>query len=176
MSAYIYKIHDVYVGSTDNLKRRLSEHKTNLINPKSSQYNNKIYQYIRENELRIEMKVIDTCPIDEQNIREQEWMDKLQYECNIIRAYRSPEYIKEQMKQYYDDNKEIISQYQKQYYSDNREKSNTNSKQYRINNKDKLNAHRRIPVRCECGAISTKGTLFQHRKSKKHLLFINKTN
>ena len=91
MSAYIYTIHDVYVGSTTNLKRRLSEHKTNLIIHQKEHYNQKIYKYIRENGLGIEMKVIDTCPIDEQYIREQEWMDKLQYECNDSRAYTSPE-------------------------------------------------------------------------------------
>ena len=161
MSAYIYTIHDVYVGSTTNLKVRLEGHKTKLISPKHKEYNLKIYKYIRENGLGIEMKVIDTCPIDERYIREQEWMDKLQYKCNDIRAYRSPEYLKEYFRQYEIDNKER----RKKYLT-----------QYEIDNKERIRIRKAIKFTCECGGKYTKSNITQHQKTKKHLLFINKTN
>lgn len=161
MSAYIYTIHGVYVGSTKKWNNRLERHNSGFTNLKDLDYNKKLYQYLRENGLGIEMKVIDTCPIDEQYIREQEWMDKLQYKYNDIRAYRSPEYIKER---------------RKQYYIDNIEKITSKMKQYRIDNKEKIKERKRIKFTCECGGICSRNDMARHRKTKKHLLFINKTN
>ena len=154
MSAYIYTIHDVYVGSTKNLNKRLDSHKTAFTNPNARDYNKKLYQYIRENGLEIVMNVIDMCPIDEQYIREQTWMDKLQLECNKNRAYRTPEQIKEQVNQYYIDNIEERKASHRQHYIDNREK---------------ISARKAIKVTCECGSICRRGDIARHLKSKKHL-------
>ena len=40
---------NVYVGSTTDFTRRKSEHKTSCNNEKHKEYNDKKYQYIREN-------------------------------------------------------------------------------------------------------------------------------
>ena len=133
MSAYIYTIHDAYVGSTKNVNKRFTSHKLSLTNPKNKDYNRKLYQYMRENGLEIEMNVIDTCPIDEQYIREQYWMDKLQLEYNDIRAYSTPEQKKAQLKEWF------------------------------LENRVRHNAYVNTPVTCECGVISCRGSIATHR-------------
>ena len=39
----------VYIGSTNDFKRRIKSHRVNCNNEKNEKYNLKLYQYIREN-------------------------------------------------------------------------------------------------------------------------------
>jgi hypothetical protein len=77
--------------------------------------------------------------------------------------------IAERNKQYRQDNKEIYNDYYKQYYQDNKEEILEHNKQYRQNNKEQLN----IKYTCECGSISIKTHKTRHEKTKKHQAFIS---
>ena len=176
MSAYIYKIHDVYVGSTKDWSKRLDAHSSSYTNPTNADYNKKLYQYMRENNLKVEMIKIDTCPIDDQFIREQEWMDKLQYKCNDRRAYSTAEQTKARHKEWLLENKEHVKKQKAEYRLDNINNVKIYDAEYRKKNKERISKSRKKLIECECGKAVTYGAIHKHRESKKHLLFINKTN
>ena len=86
--------------------------------------------------------------------------------------------IKQYKKQYRIDNVDEIKQYRtdnagkmKQYRIDNADKMKQYNKQYQIDNADK----QRAKTTCECGGKYTHGHKSHHMKSKKHLLFTQKT-
>jgi len=96
---------------------------------------------------------------------------------------------KDKKKQYQIDNKDKLAEYLKQYYIDNKDKiiqyqiDNKDKlaeylKQYYIDNKNKLLEKKKEKIICECGTESTKNSISQHRKTKKHinLLFNNELN
>ena len=72
-------------------------------------------------------------------------------------------------KEWYNDNKPKITQTKRDWYIDNKSKILNKSKQYNINNKDKL--HQKF--NCKCGGKYTYQSISRHKKSKKHLKFID---
>lgn len=86
MVFYIYKYTNLinnkkYIGQTNNIDRRIREHKSNSFNPKSVNYNNKIHQAIRKygyDNFKIEILEIinDVDNYDLVNEREQYWIKK----------------------------------------------------------------------------------------------------
>jgi hypothetical protein len=105
-------------------------------------------------------------------------------------AERKKEYYqdnKEKLAEYYQDNKEKIAEQQKEYYQDNKEKIAERTKEYRQNNKEKIAEQQKeyyqdnkekIAERnkekfvCECGGKFTYHHTAQHKKSKKHLKWV----
>ena len=62
MSGVIYIIitgGEGYVGSTNNFRKRISEHKNNIYNKNSKDYNLKVYKKIRENNGQYEINIYD---------------------------------------------------------------------------------------------------------------------
>ena len=62
MSGVIYTIttgDEVYVGSTNGFKKRISHHKSNIYNKNSKDYNAKVYKKIRENNGQYEINIYD---------------------------------------------------------------------------------------------------------------------
>ena len=173
MFAYIYTIHDAYVGSTKNVNKRFDSHKSAYTNPTNADYNKKLYQYLRENGLEIEMNVIDTCPIDEQYIIEQEWMDKLQLEYNDRRAYSTPEQIKARHKEWLLENKEHVKKQKAEHRLDTIKAVRVYETEYRKKNKKKISKFRKTLITCECGKVVCYGAIHKHRESKKHLKYIS---
>tara|TARA_Y100000592_G_scaffold14607_1_gene21027 strand:+ start:2007 stop:2498 length:492 start_codon:yes stop_codon:yes gene_type:complete len=52
----IYKINKVnYIGCTKNLKKRFCEHRYRINNPESYQTNKELYDFIRENNIKLEL-------------------------------------------------------------------------------------------------------------------------
>mgnify|MGYP003648893083 CR=1 FL=1 len=112
------------------------------------------------------------------------------------------EKISIQKKQYQQDNKESISTYHKQYYTDNNEKISIQNKQYytdnkqkiliqtkgyrdknkqkiaiqgkeyRDKNKEKISIIKKEQITCECGLTLCKDGLSRHRRSKKHIAYL----
>ena len=148
-------ITDCYVGSTKNYKHRQRNHKTNCNNPKSKNFNCKVYQFIRENGgfdkfefIELETKICETKR--EALIREQHWMETLKANLNTKVPGRTHE-------EYYEDTIEKHLQYQKEYREVNREQINQQ-------------------FTCECGGKYVKRNKATHFKTKKHQDYINLLN
>lgn len=83
---YINKINNhKYVGQTNNLKRRIREHRSCSFNPKASSYNDLIHKKIREyGEENFEIILIETLyteDIEEVNKRERYWIQEKNSYC-----------------------------------------------------------------------------------------------
>jgi hypothetical protein len=83
---------------------------------------------------------------------------------------------KEYNKQYYEENKDELSEQKKQYYEENKDELSEKMKQYHKEHKDEINEKNRQKVTCECGCIVTRKALSTHRRSKKHINFMEKLN
>jgi len=108
-------VQEVYVGSTDNLNKRIICHKTECNNKNSPKYNFKVYQFIREhggfdNFKFIWLELFKTDDIIFLKQLEQIWMDTFPQELllNGRRSYRTEEENKEYSKKHYKKNKDII--------------------------------------------------------------------
>lgn len=78
-----------YVGQTNNLKRRMNEHKSTSFNPKSCSYNDLIHKKIREygwDNFSIEV-LEDNIPPELINIREIYWIDKKSSYVGLNKGY-----------------------------------------------------------------------------------------
>ena len=156
----------VYVGSTNNLKKRINIHRHDCNNEKSKNYNNKLYQYIRENGgfYMYEFIILEcyVCNFKyELFCKEDDYIKIYDNNLNQLRAYLTrQEYKKkdnEKHKKYRDENKEKETNRHKKYYDENKEK-------------------RKEKITCECGSIVRKSDIARHCKSKKHIAYIQKNN
>ena len=122
---------NIYIGSTTDFIRRKNKHKSDCNCEKSKSYNQKNYQYIRNNGGWGEWNMIEVekFPCNdkrEAEAREEYWRCQFNSKLNSMRAYITEEQRKELQKQYneklYETNKEHRLEYQKQYY--NKKKNN----------------------------------------------------
>ena len=184
----------VYIGSTINLKERIWKHKSSCNNEKNKNYNNKIYQYLRENGGFIQYEfIILECYVcnfkHELLCKEDDYIKMYDNNLNQLRAYLTDEEHKmknnEKSKKYYDDNKEkikeeynenkdIFSQRRKKYHEKNKDIINEKKKEKYNENKEKINEQRKEKITCECGSIVRKTDITRHCKSLKHIAFIEK--
>ena len=167
-----FNITDIYIGSTTNFTNRKSQHKRNCNNENSKEYNKKAYYFIRnnggwnnwdmvliENNLNITTKL-------QLHSKEREWIEKLKPSLNKCIPTRT-------QKEWYDDNKEVIKQRKKEYYNDNKEIINEKKKEYYNNNKDIINEKLKQKITCDCGSVVRKDVIHRHKKSKKHIEYLN---
>lgn len=124
MSYSIYKIvcNDLsikytYVGSTINVTRRKSGHKSNCINENRRHYNSKVYKTIRDNGgwINWNLVVIESldCNKQEAHTKERYWYEKLNADLNSNVPSRSKQ-------EFRDTHKEPIKQYNQTYYQENK--------------------------------------------------------
>lgn len=121
MSIFIYKLYcddspEVYVGSTENMKIRMTGHKTKC----NAGYNWNVYKCIRANGGWDNWKhqVIEECSSELRAETEDKWIVK-HGTLNMRRGVFVGHVIYN--KKYKDDNKEEIKNYGKKYYNDNKE-------------------------------------------------------
>jgi len=188
----------VYVGSTTNLKKRINSHEKRCYYVKSKDYNYKLYKYIRENEgfYMYEFIILEcyVCNFKyELHDREDDYIQMYDNNLNSKRAYLTREQNKEKQymrhKKYRDENKEKINEKYKKYYDENKDKIKENKKKYRDENKDKIKENKKKyrdenkekikeriseKITCECGIIVSKNHIARHRKSLKHIAYIEK--
>ena len=116
---------NIYIGSTTDFIRRKNNHKTVCNSEKTIGYNDKKYQYIRDNGgwecfNMIEIEKHNCNDGNEARAREEYWRCHFNSRLNMIRSYRTDEERKEQnkdrCKKLYEANKENRLEYQKQYY------------------------------------------------------------
>ena len=154
----IYKIEHVdnpellYVGSTTDFTRRKAKHKNACINSKLIDYNYKVYQMIRANGNweSFKIMIIKEYPCNsriELLIEEERIMKELKATLNTQNAYQTIEQKiennKEQLKDYYINNKEEILIKCKQYRENHKEKINNNNKNYYNNNKEQMKEYQK---------------------------------
>jgi len=175
-------IKDIYIGSTTDFTRRKYDHKSNCNTTTKTEYNYKVYQFIRENNGwdNWNMILVENFPCEsklELNKRERYWIETMESKLNCrIPSRTDKEYyndnrqvIIENKKIFYQDNKDKIKEYQKEYRDKNKELINENNKKYQIKNDNKIKEQAREKVQCECGSIVSKDFLTKHRKRPKHL-------
>tara|TARA_R110000823_G_scaffold36942_1_gene100593 strand:- start:152 stop:640 length:489 start_codon:yes stop_codon:yes gene_type:complete len=136
-----------YVGSTTNLHRRMSRHKTRCNNEKDKNYHLKVYQYIRENGCwnDVEITIIETNKCDKGEALDLETTLMLRDDAEL-----NSRYPKRSLKDYYETNKQSILEKNKEYREKNREK-------IKEKNKEKIT--------CDiCSKIINKRHIARHRK------------
>jgi len=159
MFVYIYKlikkdaINDdmIYIGSTEDIKCRMSTHKIRCNNIKSRNYNYKVYKYIRDNGGWNEWKyeIIDEVEValrEDAGIYEGEYIIKYDAinKLNDVVAGRCLNKSKNQYhKEKYQRNKEDILQRVTEYRNKNKDAINQRRREYNEQNKDDINERRR---------------------------------
>ena len=143
-------IEEIYIGSTTNFNRRKAEHKQVCNNTHKYGYNIKVYQFIRDNGGWDNWDMILIAKVNcndklELRKKEREYMEEYNPSLNIKKAHGDKEERKEYCKKIYETKKEEILEKAK------------------------------VKVSCECGAIISKGVIPRHKRTKKHINFINNT-
>jgi len=160
-------IKDIYVGSTTNFRIRKNMHKTCCNNPNSKEYNTYKYQFIRENGgwqnwNMIMIKEYSKCESKRQCLKkERKYVEKLNATLNTNRPLITKKELREDKKEYLIKYRNTHKKEIKDYFI-----------QYREKNRDIINQKRKEKTQCECGSTIRKSDLKRHRKTKKHLKFI----
>jgi hypothetical protein len=143
---------NIYIGHTTDFYNRKSDHKRFCNNPDTNKYNFKIYQYIRnnggwDNFNMLEIEKYPCADGNEARAREEQIRVELGAKLNSIRAFITGdknEYHKEQVKIYYENNKEKVAGWVRIYSENNKEKVAERRKEYYENNKEKIAERGRI--------------------------------
>jgi len=85
---------------------------------------------------------------------------------------KNKEYYIKKHKEYNKKNKETINKYAKEY----REKYKQKTKEYYEKNKDIISERKKEKITCECGSTFQKTELSRHKKTKKHIKFLESNN
>jgi len=183
----IYKIYcknenikDCYIGSTNNLTKRKTGHKSSCNNPSRKVYNSKIYTFIRANggfenfDFMILEQFENKMIKQDLLIKEREYIEKFKTSLNTeIPSRTQNEYIentKDHRKQYYINNIENVKKKQKIYRDKNKEKLAEKHKNYYEKNKSELLEKKKETVECEfCKCLVNKNGLKRHQRSNKCL-------
>ena len=191
-------ITEFYIGSSVNIKARITKHKTDCNNPNTPAYNYKVYKFIRNNggfenwefEILLEVEVIskEELRLKYERPYQLDLLPKLngRVEGRTIEEWREDnrEEILEKMKIYnekhkveiskkakerYEDNKEEILEKIKENYEKNKVAILKKMKIYREKHKEELLEKAKEKIKCgECGIYYTKSNKKQHVNSKKH--------
>ena len=160
------EITDCYVGSCCNFNKRKYGHKSSCHNEKKSEYNFRVYQFIRENGGWTNWSMIQIEPFPcntkrELETRERHHLEQLKANLNCRVPTRTPE-------EYREGHKDHKREYDKHYRDDNQEKLLKRVKQYYSKNKNEINERRNQIIECECGNTPTKRNISSHIKGRKH--------
>ena len=171
-------IESIYIGSTTNITKRKSDHKTRCSNPNDSAYNQYKYEFIRDhggwqNWDLIVLEQFSCHSKMEQHKIERDYVEKLKPTLNrnipanyqTGDVYNKKEYDQRYKKERYEVIRDKVIEKQKQYYETNKEQA----KAYYKNNKDKLCK----PYTCECGRTIQHTVKARHFRSKVHQDYIS---
>tara|TARA_R110002153_G_scaffold54274_1_gene151203 strand:+ start:334 stop:966 length:633 start_codon:yes stop_codon:yes gene_type:complete len=200
--AYIYIIYDIddktltYYGSTCDLNHRMSRHKDTINNRCTSkkiiERGNYEYSIIETHEnideydlhererwyIKNHVCVNKQIPHRTSAEYRQDNKEKIAeyYQDNkekIAEYYQdNKEKLAEYSQKYYQDNKEKIAENNQKYYQDNKEKIVENNQKYYQDNKEKIAQKMKEKFNCECGGKFTKINKTHHKKTQKHLKWV----
>ena len=140
-------IEDVYIGSTNDVRKRMSQHKSNCHNPNSENYNNPLYKFIRTNKgwdnWRMEILERFTCNTKfDKVLREREWIHYIKSSLNtyIPANYQTGDVWdnNEYHREWYKINKDKIIEQSKERYKTNKEKISEQNKELYKTNKEQI--------------------------------------
>jgi hypothetical protein len=155
---------NVYIGSTTDFRVRKTTHKYSCNNENDKNYNQKKYQYIRENGGWDCFNMVECNDGNEAKAREEYWRCYFNANLNSIKAFiikeERHEQYKTKMNEWMENNKEYLTIYRKEYYKNNKDK-------------EQYIAHYKQKITCECGCILAKGNMKDHLKTQKHINLIN---
>jgi hypothetical protein len=164
MDYIIYKITNLddgkcYIGSTTlSLKQRIGLHKSN-----SKAERKCSCHYFNWENIAEEVVDVPCVVIDDRYIREQYCKDNSPNCVNKYNPYKTEEEAREQK-----------AEYNKQHHQDNKEQHKQTNKNWYSINKEEHNKKQLEKTTCECGCILSKSAMYRHKKSNKHINFINK--
>jgi len=189
MVFYIYKIVGVnYIGSTNDIKLRCSQHKHCCFKQNSNGYNYLIYQYIREKEIDIKLEILfsykGNCSNKIKRLVEQFYINKYDSVNNgLNKCYAFGEdkkKVKQHNKTYNEKNKDKKKKYIKEWREENKEKYKKRSKEYYHKHKEATKIKRRdyfinykkkynkIKINCPiCNCLITQNHMARHQRTKK---------
>lgn len=163
-------ITDIYIGSTSNFSRRKTQHKQDCKYSTRKGHNFKVYKFIRENGgwENWSMIMLHEFSCDnklQRDKKEREFIENLKPTLNkniptrTSKEWRgvNKEQLKRKRKIYDENNRNYINKYAREYYQQN--KKNFNEK-----------------IKCECGSILCKQGIAKHKKTKKHLNYLENNN
>lgn len=185
-----YKDITYYVGSTTNFRNRKNCHKSNCKNVKAEDYNKALYVFIRENGgwsdewVMVLVQYYPNCKTSLELLKyEREHYDIYKPEFNVRKPYlyegEREDKMKEYQKEYQKENADKMKEYDKVYKKENADKI----KEYRKENADKIKEYNKVYQKenadkskekhtCNCGGKYTTCHLSLHKKTKKHIKFI----
>jgi hypothetical protein len=121
------------------------------------------------NNFSIELiKEYKVCDKNNLEAYEQLWINKSKC-VNKFNTFRI-EYLSQ--KEYREENKEVIYEQRKKYREKNKEVIYEKKKKYREKNKEVISEKKKIKTTCECGSIVKKDYLAKHKKTQKHIKYI----
>jgi hypothetical protein len=131
-----YENKNIYIGSTTDFTKRKCGHKNFCNNEKSKGYNNKKYQFIRNNGgwecfNMIEVEKYPCNDGNEARAREEYYRCYFNANLNDMKAFRS----QQDKQNYYQNRQDAILKQKKEYYIANRDKILKSKKEYYNNNK-----------------------------------------
>jgi predicted GIY-YIG superfamily endonuclease len=134
---------NIYIGSTTDFIRRKNKHKSSCNCETNIGYNDKKYQYIRDNGgwdcfNMIEVEKYNCNDGNEAKAREEYWKCHFNAQLNTKRAYITDVEKIDYKKQFYLDNKDNILKQQKIYKDNNKQRLREHRKQYYYNKKNNL--------------------------------------
>jgi hypothetical protein len=169
-------IKELYVGHTTNWTKRKYAHKSDCCNENSKSYNFKVYQTIREyggwdNWDMIEIEKYPCNDRNEARKRERFWYEDFHAQLNTLNPFVTEEESKEHLKEY-------KKEYSKEYQSrpEVKEHIKEHKKEYHHKNKDKIKKRKTKKETCECGSIVNHSDIARHRKSQKHIKYMESLN
>lgn len=130
---------EMYVGSTkQTLCARMTGHRADAKKEKMD----KIFRAIRNYGYDFNYVMLESCIVnntDEQRMREQEWIDKLQPSLNTYRAYTSIEDRNKYLSLYRQTNREEIKRKTRERYTNNKDEINKKARyDYNNTNRDRV--------------------------------------
>ena len=189
-----------YIGSTckNYLSQRMSYHHQDY---KKYKKNPEKYDYISSfilfdkfgfENCFIELLELVSCNCnDELKKKEREWIEKINC-CNKVKRpfvtkeekiIKGKEYReknidkkKEKNKEYREKNIDKIKEKNKEYREKNKDIIKEKDKEYYKKNKDTIKEQRKTKITCECGSIICHSELSRHKKSLKHISYIQSLN
>ena len=169
-------VKDIYIGSTTNFKQRKKEHKYACTKETSKLYNQKKYQFIRENGGWDNWDMIMIKEFNCENKRqldteERKQIEELNATLNQLIPTRT---VKEYKKNNEQKIKEQYKIYSQKYYTKNKEKEASRRKKYYDNNREiiltKGKEYKKIRISCKCCKTELNKTDFaRHKRSKRHI-------